>query len=157
MIERFKPTKFRSRADAKAKRVAGQVGYGRPPREHQFKPGHSGNPKGRLKGSRPAGAVLQDILHQKVTITESGKTGRISVLEVIFRRLANDAMRSDPRAIKLLLSLVDRYSELPETTIKLREMLAEDQAILAQYLREPAALIPDPRSTSHDEGRNDDD
>lgn len=26
-----------------------EVGYKRPPREHQFKPGQSGNPKGRPK------------------------------------------------------------------------------------------------------------
>jgi hypothetical protein len=155
MIERFKPVKFRPRAGAKAKPVADQVGYGRAPREHQFKPGHSGNPTGRPKGSRPAGALLQDILQQKVAVTESGKTRRIPVLEVIFRRLANDAMRSDPRAIKLLLSLVDRYAESAETTLKFREILAEDQAILAQYLREPASLISDPPSTPDDEGRDD--
>jgi Family of unknown function (DUF5681) len=156
MIARYKPAKLRSRAGAKAKRIADEVGYGRPPRDHQFKPGHSGNPKGRPKGSRPAGAVLQDILQQKVTITERGKTRRIPVLELIFRRLVNDAIRSDPKAIKLLLSLVDRYAELPQTSIKFREMLAEDQAILAQYLREPASLIPDPGPTSDDEDRFDD-
>ena len=32
----------------------------------------------------------------------------------MLRRLANDAMRSDPNAIKLLLSLIDRYSDSPE-------------------------------------------
>jgi hypothetical protein len=35
---------------------------------------------------------------------------------VMLRRLANDAMRSDPNAnaIRLLLSLIDRYSDSPE-------------------------------------------
>jgi hypothetical protein len=61
----------------------------------------------------------------------------------MLRRLANDAMRSDQRAIKLLLSLVDRYAESPETALQLREMLAEDEAILAQYLREPAIETDD--------------
>lgn len=28
-----------------------RVGYGRPPRRHRLKPGQSGNPKGRPKGS----------------------------------------------------------------------------------------------------------
>jgi Family of unknown function (DUF5681) len=81
------------------------VGYRRPPKASQFMPGKSGNPKGRPKGSRPVGAVLQDIIRQKVAVTENGKTRRIPVIEVMFRRLANDAMWSDPRAMKLLLSL----------------------------------------------------
>ena len=29
-----------------------EVGYGKPPKSTQFKPGRSGNPKGRTKGSR---------------------------------------------------------------------------------------------------------
>jgi len=29
-----------------------ETGYGKPPKAHQWKPGESGNPKGRPKGSR---------------------------------------------------------------------------------------------------------
>jgi Family of unknown function (DUF5681) len=116
------------------------VGYRRPPKASQFMAGKSGNPKGRPKGSRSVGAVLQDIIRQKIAVTESGKTRRIPALEVMLRRLVNDAMRSDPRAVKLLLSLVDRYAESPETTLRLGDVLAEDQEILAQYLQEPAGL-----------------
>jgi hypothetical protein len=117
------------------------VGYRRPPTASQFRPGKSGNPKGRPKGSRPVGAVLRDVIRQTITVTENGKTRRIPVLEVMFRRLAHDAMRSDPKALKLLLSLVDRYAESPETELQLGEVLAEDQAILAQYLPEPAGCM----------------
>ena len=127
------------------------VGYRRPPKETQFIAGESGNPKGRPKGSRPVGAVLQDIIQQKVSVTEGGKTRRLSALEVMLRRLANDAMRSDQRAIKLLLSLVDRYGESPQTTLQLREMLDEDQEILAQYLREPDGFVSNTASTPYDE------
>ena len=87
------------------------VGYRRPPKASQFMAGKSGNPRGRPKGSRPVGAVLQDIMQQKVAVTENGKTRRIPALEVMLRRLANDAMRSDPNAIRLLLPLIDRYSD----------------------------------------------
>jgi hypothetical protein len=85
------------------------VGYRRPPKATQFAAGKSGNPKGRPKGSRSVGAVLKDILQQKIAVTENGKTRRIPALEVMLRRLANDAMRSDPNAIRLLLPLIDRY------------------------------------------------
>jgi hypothetical protein len=102
---------------------------------------------------RTVGAVLQDIIRQKVAVTENGKTRRIPALEVMLRRLTNDAMRSDPRAMKLLLSLVDRYADSPETALKLGEMLAEDREILAQYLQEPAGLGPEAARTPDDEER----
>jgi hypothetical protein len=142
------------RKKAVKQHVGYKVGKGRPPLATRWKPGQSGNPKGRPKGSRPVGAVLQDIIQQKVPVTENGKTRRIPALEVILRRLTNDAMRSDPRAIKLLLSLVDRYGESPQTTLQLREMLAEDEEILAQYLQESGGSAPDPASTSKKGGRD---
>ena len=53
------------------------VGYGRPPKETRFQPGKSGNPAGRRKGSRTVGAILTDIIEQKVPVTENGKTRRM--------------------------------------------------------------------------------
>ena len=132
------------------------VGYRRPPKASQFMAGKSGNPKGRPKGSRTVGAVLQDIIRQKIAVTENGKTRRIPALEVMLRRLANDAMRSDPRAIKLLLSLVDRYGDLPEAALRLGDVLAEDRAILAQYLHQPAGPGPEAAWKPDDEKRGDD-
>jgi hypothetical protein len=117
------------------------VGYGRPPKGTQFGPGKSGNPKGRPKGSRSVGAILQDILRPKIAVTENGKTRRIPTLEVMFRRLVNDAVRRDPTALKLLLPLIDRYAASPETELQLGELLAEDQAILSQYLPEAAGPV----------------
>lgn len=115
------------------------VGYRRPPKASQFQKGESGNPRGRPKGSRTVGALLQDILRQKIAVTENGRTRRLPALEVILRRLANDAMRSEPRALKLLLALYDRYGESPETDLRLDEILAEDREILANFLNKPAS------------------
>lgn len=125
-------------ASRKRKPTDDAVGYGRPPKSTQFKKGQSGNPRGRPKGSRPVGAVLQDILGQRIAVTENGKTRRLPALEVMLRRLANDAMRSEPVALKLMLSLFDRYGQSPEAGIRLDEVLAEDKTILANYLKHPA-------------------
>ena len=129
------------------------VGYGRPPKATQFKKGKSGNPKGRPKGSRTIGAVLQEILQQKIAVTENGKTRRVPALEVMLRRLANDAMRNEPTALKLMLSLYDRYGESPEAGIRLDEILAEDKAILAKFLKQPAAQAA-PKKTRGGEDHN---
>ena len=71
------------------------VGYGRPPKASQFRPGNSGNPKGRPKGSRSVGALLKVAIEQKVAVTENGKTRRIPALEVMLRRLVanSDSIR----------------------------------------------------------------
>jgi hypothetical protein len=125
MVERYRP---RSRHY--------EIGYGRPPKATQFQPGTSGNPAGRPKGTRSVGAVLRDIMRQRIAVTENGRTRRIPALEVMLRRLANDAMRSDPKALKLWLSLVERYGESPEAEPHSDDLLAADQEILARFVEE---------------------
>ncbi|MEW9922579.1 DUF5681 domain-containing protein, partial [Marimonas sp. MJW-29] len=58
-----------------------EVGYGKPPKSAQFKPGKSGNPKGRPKGSLDFKTHVQEMLSRQVTITDGGKRRRISALE----------------------------------------------------------------------------
>jgi hypothetical protein len=119
-----------------------EVGYGRPPKTMRFAPGRSGNPRGRPKGSRSVGAILKGIMSQKVTVTEGGRMRRLSRLEVMLLRLANDAARGDPRAMKLALELNDRYGQPTEGGIRSEELSADDREILAAYslqARDPGA------------------
>ena len=113
------------------------VGYRRPPKATQFAKGKSGNPRGRPKGSRTVAAVLQEILEQKIAVIENGKTRRLPAFEVMLRRLVNDAMRNDSRALKMVLALQDRYGDSPETSPRLDEVLAEDKEILAKFMNGP--------------------
>jgi hypothetical protein len=113
------------------------VGYGRPPKSTRFKKGKSGNPKGRPRGARGMSAVLHNVMRQKIPVTENGRTRRVPALEVMLRRLANDAMRNDPRALKLVFSLVDRHTEgheAGEDEPDAAEVLKEDEEILTRYL-----------------------
>jgi hypothetical protein len=81
-------------------------------------------------------------MRQKIAVSEHGKTRRIPTVEVIPRRLANDAMRSDPAAVKLLISLVDRYADSTAAAPRLNDLPAEDGAILARYLPDPTPKDP---------------
>jgi hypothetical protein len=69
-------------------------------------------------------------------------------LRECFRRLVNDALHGGAGAMKLLLSLVDRYGDSPEAKIKLADLLAEDREILARYLQQPAGGEPTPSERS---------
>jgi hypothetical protein len=53
--------------------VAYSIGFGRPPTETRFRPGHSGNPKGRLKGARNSASIVRDTLERKISITARGR------------------------------------------------------------------------------------
>jgi hypothetical protein len=131
------------------------IGYRRPPEATKFKPGRSGNPKGRPKGIRPIGAVLYDIFHRPAPVTENGAKRRVPILEVILRRLANDAMRGDPKAIQLSFSLLARYAGSAQSSPALHDLLEEDAAILAKYLRGPETATANPTPGSDVKGDSD--
>lgn len=121
------------------RRKAEKVGYKQPPRSMQFRPGQSGNPKGRPKGSKSIGVRLRKLAEQKVTVTENGKTKKLPAIDVVLRRVAQSAMKGDPISVKLFLALIDRYGESSEVgPSDLPKLLAEDEAIFARYLKRNA-------------------
>ncbi len=86
-----------------------EVGYGRPPTDTRFKPGQSGNPKGRPRQQKTIAALLQQALSKKVRIQENGVTKSLPAEQVALMQLANKAAKGDLRALKLLFELKDRY------------------------------------------------
>jgi hypothetical protein len=89
---------------AKADKGAFEVGFGKPPRSTQFKPGRSGNPAGRPRGAKNFATAIEQELDTRVTVTENGRRRRISKREVIAKHLVNKAAGGDLKAIPLLLS-----------------------------------------------------
>jgi hypothetical protein len=132
-----------------------EVGYGRPPKETRFRPGQSGNPTGARKGRKTIGARLQELMNSKVTVTEQGRSRRISRLDVMLRQLANDAMRGDQRAVKLLMDFLHRYGAEAEGAVRSEEITSEDLEILSDYLRKTGSSDSD-SNDSPNKGDDDD-
>lgn len=82
-----------------------EVGYGKPPKKDQFKPGQSGNPGGRPKGRKSVHSIVQAVCEELVLVTENGQKKSMSKLEVATASLFSKASKGDVNAIKLLLSL----------------------------------------------------
>jgi hypothetical protein len=91
-----------------------EVGYGRPPKRTRFKPGQSGNPKGRPKGSKALTTLVQDELKRRIAVTEGGITKRMSKGEAIVKRLFSGALKGELKATVLIstLSRVDSDNRL---------------------------------------------
>jgi Family of unknown function (DUF5681) len=84
------------------------VGYGRPPVNRQFKPGQSGNPKGRRKGRKNFTTMFADILSSKITVRDKNGTRTLSKLEAIIEIMTNKAMAGDPQAFAKILQTAEK-------------------------------------------------
>lgn len=82
------------------------VGYRKPPRRTQFRPGQSGNRNGRPKKTKTLVDVLMKELLARVTITVHGKRKTVSMLEAMLKQHINKAASGDAKAVALILNLL---------------------------------------------------
>jgi hypothetical protein len=90
------------------------VGYGRPPMYRRFKPGQSGNPKGRPKQSRSLRSIVKDVCEQPMEIREGGRLRRMTRFEVLLRTLLSGALKGDAKALAGLMILLRQSGYLAE-------------------------------------------
>lgn len=79
-----------------------KVGYRKPPKEHQFKKGRSGNPRGRPPKQKPENPCEADILRKISAETAIVNGKEMTKLELWLRVLEKKALQGDLRAMKLL-------------------------------------------------------
>jgi hypothetical protein len=83
-----------------------QIGYGRPPPQHQFKSGRSGNPKGRPRGNPTTGDVFMKEAARLIRIKKGEDIETITKLEGIVRRLLQMALEGDVAAARLAFAVL---------------------------------------------------
>jgi Family of unknown function (DUF5681) len=112
-----------------------QVGYGRPPLQSRFKPGQSGNPKGRPRQSRNMRTIVKQVLSEDMQIREGGRLRRMPAMEALVRTLRARAFKGDPKALASLIVLA-RLSGLTESDETIADLLQgpEYDAIIADFL-----------------------
>ncbi len=120
------------RARTPAKRP--DVGYGRPPVEHRFKPGQSGNPRGLPKGSKNEATIIAELLGRRFEVRQEGKVRTISLLEAILVRFAEDALLGNSKSATFLLNrkMLAESSEPPAIAVP----DSNDKKVLEFYARE---------------------
>ena len=76
-----------------------------PPRDTRFKPGQSGNPKGRPKGSCNLSTKILQQLRQLVTVTKGGKPVKMTKADVIANQMVDGSMKGDHKATVLVMKI----------------------------------------------------
>jgi hypothetical protein len=116
------------------------VGYGKPPKQHQFKPGQSGNSKGRPKGAKNTSTLLREILDGKIEVRTGATVRKVSLREAILFRFAQSALKGDTKSAHFLLQRYDAETTQAEvqqtvdiryeTTEEAKEALAKEGLII---------------------------
>ena len=111
------------------------VGYGRPPLHSRFKPGQSGNPKGRAKGSQNLRTILKQVSNEQILIREGDRSRRMSRMEALVRTTYTRAFKGDPKALASLIALA-RLSGLTESDEAAADLLqgSEYDAMIVDFL-----------------------
>ena len=94
------------------------------------------------------GAHVKRTLEIPVTLSENGKSKRVSTQEALMLRLREKALKGDARALEALLSLARTHNEDLVGHNEDTSLAAEDQAILDAYHDDVLAR----RSQSHGGG-----
>jgi Family of unknown function (DUF5681) len=90
-----------------------RVGYGSPPMATRFRPGVSGNPRGRPKGARNFNTIVATTVSERLIVTENGRRKRITKLEATVKQLVNRAAGGDTRSTQLLIGLIQASEASP--------------------------------------------
>lgn len=112
------------------------VGYGRPPREHQFQDGNTAS-RGRKTGSRDKKLVIQHILFEPIKVKEGEKVKKMPALEAIIRQTCNKALKGDHKAALTIIGMAQKEGLItPQQNEDLEEnMSGADKEILADFKR----------------------
>ena len=94
--------------------IPSKIGYCRPPEHSRFKPGQSGNPSGRAKGSQNFKTLFNKILNEEISLREGSDVKKLSKAEAIVRGVVIGALKGDSRNTAILLRLAEQVGQFQD-------------------------------------------
>ena len=126
-------------------------GYKNPPKEHQFKKGKSGNPKGRpRKKKQPSSDPGLDLiasvhreLGKTISVQENGQHKEITKLEAFSAQLVAQSVNGKPSQQKMLLGLLmlNTHEETEKQTLE--QLQSHDEDLLSELYDQLGSMDDD--------------
>ena len=143
------------------------VGYGKPPLATRFKPGQSGNPRGRPKREPSLAELVQQESRRAILVTEDGAVRKMSKRNALAKRLMQQALKGDARATQHVIELLNVASAAAEGAAAAHHAEHASDLALMQSLvlrmeglyRAPGdpSATPEPAATSESPSRSTED
>ncbi len=114
-----------------------KVGYGHPPKQHQFKPGQKPPGNGPAKGSATNRSILRKMLAKRLQIKEPGKQSKtITLREAILQKFCAAAL-SNPKLVIPLLRWEAQLDKRDASHDDLFDDLPPDlESLMAEFAKE---------------------
>ena len=80
-----------------------EVGYGKPPKHSQFKPGQSGNARGRPPRKLGLNDIVEGTAMMPVNVTVDGRARKMPALQAILMQEVQKALKGDSKAARFVL------------------------------------------------------
>jgi hypothetical protein len=113
------------------------VGYGQPPIGSRFKPGTSGNAKGRATGRKNLKTLIRQTMTANISVQEGSSTRRVSKIEGVVLRQLQSALKGNDRSAMAVIKMAMQmgFLEDPENnTAEAAELSAADEQIVQELL-----------------------
>ena len=106
-----------------------KIGYGKPPKHAQYKPGQSGNRRGRpgRDGAEPYGDLFDRISDEKIIVHENGRAICLRGLQVLARRVVDLGIAGDPESEKILIKIEQPDLKPPSGGLEFFEVDSDDE------------------------------
>jgi hypothetical protein len=124
----------------------GEVGYGKPPVEHRFEPGKSGNSRGRPKGATGRRATAKRVLMEKhrADPAGTGRTKQYTAIELTLITLKLLAASGDQRAFKAFTDLEKKFGPMDVDGKKVGYLVVPEQLTPEEWVAKYSPKEPPP-------------
>jgi Family of unknown function (DUF5681) len=112
------PKERQNDSDAAGAEIASESyenGYGKPPKEYQFKPGQSGNPNGRPKERRNRKTVMREIVDQTYPINVGDSKKKLDLISANLLAHGVKGAKGDARSFNFFMKAVEKLDLLDDT------------------------------------------